>query len=170
MDRLQERKCQGLLISREGVNAAAGRGESQPHFPGCGDFSLMRRKLSLTVSFWGVVRNFIYLTDQARVHSFCYLSHFPTAPGLLKSCLRASSQGIARVISQTVQFTRPRVLSPEKRRGPVCCTQRHGQGAGKLGKECGTHGLPAPPPHISAGHSGGRSATRTERFCPRPLS
>lgn len=135
-----------------------------------GNFCLTRRKLSLTVSFWGVLCNFIYLIDQTRVHLFHYLSHFLTAPQLLKSCLRASSQGIASVISQTVQFTRPRVFSPEKRRASVCCTQRHGRGSGRLGKECGTQGLPAPPPHISAGHSGGRSATRTERFCPRPLS
>lgn len=107
---------------------------------------------------------YIWLIKQESIYSI--ISLISSQP----HSLRASSQGIASVISQTVQFTRPRVFSPEKRRAPVCCTQRHGRGSGRLGKECGTQGLSAPPPHISAGHSGGRSATRTERFCPRPLS
>lgn len=41
-------------------------------------------------------------------------------------------------------YSRDSVLPTEKRQGPVRCTQRHWQGAGRLGTEWGTHGLRAP--------------------------
>lgn len=92
----------------------------------------------ITLLFWGVTHIFIFLIDQKRAHLFHYLSHFPTTPELLKSYLRASSQEIARVLSQTVRLGRQR-RGKAPRSAPEALAGSWGPG-----KERGTHGLRAP--------------------------
>lgn len=158
---ISRKKMPGSALQQRGCECSRGRRGESASSPRSrvGNFSLMRRKLSL-VLFWGLTHILTFLIDQTRVHLFRYVSHFPTAPELLISCLREPSQEITGVLPQTVLFAG--LLFPPRR----CRALAGAGGWGRAGAPPGS-ALQAPPPRISPGHSGGRAP---HRACLSPAS